>query len=51
MDQKMIGTLTSEPNVKGFFAKPPQPKTFRELLHAQLKTRPPAFKPPKDVYG
>jgi len=51
MDEKMTATLTCEPNVRGFFQKPPQPKAFRELLHRLLKTRPPAHIPPKDFYG
>lgn len=51
MDAKMIATLTAEPNVRGFFPKPPSPKAFRETVHALLKTRPPAFNPPKDFYG
>ena len=51
MDEKMIATLTSEPNVRGFFPKPPKPKVFREKIHSLLRTRPPTLKPQTDIYG
>ena len=51
MDEKMISTLTSEPNVKGFFPKPPKPAVFREKIHTLLGTRPPLQTKPKDVWG
>lgn len=41
MDPKMVRTLTSEPNVRGFFPKPPQPLPFCDRLHTLLGTRRP----------
>ena len=51
MDQKMINTLTCEPNVRDFFAKPPRPEVFSARLHALLQTRPPPRIQSGDVYG
>ena len=50
MDEKMIATLTSESNVRGFFPKPPKAVVFREKIHTLLNTRPPAPTKSKDAY-
>jgi CheY-like chemotaxis protein len=49
MDDKMISTLTNEPNVKGFFAKPPHAAKFRDKVHGLLGTKAPPK--PKDAWG
>lgn len=50
VDEKMLDTLTGEPNVKGFFQKPPKQAMFRDKIHALLGTRPPPIIKKKDAY-